>query len=89
MYRLKVSEALKSAVDMGSSQLTAARKVLTDLLAELTTTSVSFASGHRIALQLRADLQNAIDSMRDQQTYEYQGGKANIYESYTSNSHQR
>lgn len=88
--RLHVTETLKSAMDMGDrSNIDAARKLLTDTLADLTTNSVAYKANHKVTTQLKEDLDAAISGMRNRDYYVSAGGRSMMTEAYTSNVQQR
>jgi len=90
MYRLKVTELLKRAMDMGDRQdVSAAKKLLEDCLAEMKASSISYQSRHPITVQLEADLNTAIQSLSNEAEYSRGGGRALMTEAYTSNVQQR
>ena len=90
MYRLKVSELLKQAMDMGdNNKVDDARKMLSDCVTEITTSSVSFAANHATTIQLIDDLNVAIRGLRNAQEYRSHGGRSLMTEAYSSNVQQR
>jgi len=90
VYRLRVTELLKRAMDMGdSNNVSSAQKLLVDMKAEMDSNSVALRSKHSIAVQVYDDLQAAITAMQNQAEYSSRGGRAQMTEAYTTNMQQR
>jgi Mg-chelatase subunit ChlD len=90
IYRLKVTELLKQAMDIGDRNMVEqARTMLGNCLTEITSQSVSYKAEHAITTQLVDDLKTAINGMRDQVQYRSMGGRSLMTEAYSSNVQQR
>lgn len=88
--RLHVTETLKRALDIGDhSEIASARKLLEAERADVTTNSVAFQAQHKVALQLKADLDAAILGMRSRDHYARAGGRSVMTEACTSSAQQR
>ena len=90
VYRLKVTELLKRAMDMGdANNVVNAKKLLLEMKVEMDNSSVALRGRHATALQVYEDLKTAIASMETEEEFVIHGGKARVTEAFISNGQQR